>query len=147
MELKKIFDDNYVSSYQKCVYILEENENGIIIKLPYMAVDDSMNQIIKYKRFKIENKKKADLIKQFFIGEFDEVLIYGQLYKGAFDDFIFDDFNDDELENAKLETYERVRLISKGIPTYESIANKAEIMNKPSANPFEDAGLIQLEDE
>ena len=70
-------------------YILEEQADGIIVKVPYLDTDDEGYEVIDHNIVEIKNGKKADIVRQFFIEESDTIIRDGTAY--VLDELIFDE--------------------------------------------------------
>ena len=70
-------------------YILEEQDNGILIKVPYLDQDEEGNEIIDHNIVEIANGTKASIIRQFFLEESTAIIRGGAAY--SLDDILFDE--------------------------------------------------------
>ena len=72
-------------------YILEENESGITVSVPFIDHDEENNEIINHNYFYFDKGKKADFICQFFIEKCVSI-VRGEIAY-SIDDVIHDDFS------------------------------------------------------
>jgi hypothetical protein len=70
-------------------YILEEKENGLTVKTPFLDEDGDGNEIISHNIIEIPKGQKADVVRQFFAQNNVTIICSGKAYN--IDEIIFDE--------------------------------------------------------